>query len=122
VIRHQPTGAQKRGLGYWWTFAVALIAFAALIVAIVQNSHHVRLHYLAWHANVSLIVVILTTALVAVFLDEVGGLIWRGRRRARVGRRDELQRLRVAHDPPADAADEPAPDAEEIPPSNERGS
>ena len=80
----------SHGLGLWWTFAAALVVFAALIVAIVQNSRHVRLHYLAWHVSVSLIVVVLTTALIAVFLDEVGGLVWRRRRRSRLGRRTEL--------------------------------
>ena len=87
-----------RGLGVWWTFAGGLVVLAAVIVAVAQNSRHVRLHYLAWHTNVSLIVIMLTTALVAVLLDEVGGLIWRRRRRARNGRRSELERLRTSHD------------------------
>jgi uncharacterized integral membrane protein len=84
-----------RGLGLWWTFACSLVLGAALIVAIVQNSRHVRLHYLGWHLNVSLIVVILATALIAVLLDEVGGLIWRRRRRASLERRNELSQLQT---------------------------
>jgi uncharacterized integral membrane protein len=108
----------KHGLGYWWTFAVALVAFAALIVAIVQNSHRVRLHYLVWHLNVSLIVVVLTTALAAVFLDEVGGLIWRGRRRTRLGLRSELEQLRTTQHP---TPEQPTPGPPEISPSIERG-
>jgi uncharacterized integral membrane protein len=82
---------RQSGLGLWWTFIAALVLGGAIIVAIFQNSRHVSLHYLAWHANVSLIVVVLTTALLAVFLDEVGGLIWRRRRRSRLGRRSELR-------------------------------
>jgi len=92
-----------RGLGLWWTFAAALVVLAAVIVAVAQNSRHVRLHYLAWNTSVSLIVVMLTTALVAVFLAEVGGLIWRRRRRTRNGRLSELERLRTAQDQQDDA-------------------
>jgi uncharacterized integral membrane protein len=100
------------GLGLWWTFIAALVLVGAIIVAIVQNSRHVRLHYLAWHANVSLVVVVLTTALLAVFLDEVGGLIWRRRRRSRLGRRSELEQLRTQQQPPGETptvTEQPSP-------------
>lgn len=105
----------SHGLGFWWTFIAALVLFGATIVAIVQNSRHVRLHYLAWHVNVSLIVVVLTTALIAVFLDEVGGLIWRRRRRSRLGRRSELEQLQTQQQLPDEApavAEPPSPGAE----------
>jgi hypothetical protein len=72
----------------------------ATIVAIVQNGRHVELRYLAWKVNVSLIVVVLTTAVIAVFLDELGGLVWRRRRRARLGRDRELAQLRTDHPTP----------------------
>ena len=104
--------SSSRGLGFWWTFAAALVVFAAMIVAIVQNGRHVGLHYLAWHVNVSLIVIVLTTALIAVFLDEVGGLIWRGRRRSRVGRRTELEQLRTEQQLPEEALSTPEPEPE----------
>ena len=115
--------ARSHGLGFWWTFAAALVVFAAMIVAIVQNGRHVRLHYLAWHVNVSLIVVILTTALIAVFLDEVGGRIWRRRRRARLGRHHELAQLRTEQHRPDEApiAPEPESGAPEISIPIERG-
>jgi uncharacterized integral membrane protein len=114
MIRRKLGGREKgssHGLGFWWTFAVALVVFGALIVAIVQNSRHVRLHYLAWHVNVSLIVVVLTTALIAVFLDEVGGLIWRRRRRARLGRHTELEQLRTRQQLPQEAPSVPEPES-----------
>jgi uncharacterized integral membrane protein len=95
--RHGAGG--PRGLGLWWTFAAGLVLAPAAIVAIVQNSGQVRLHFLVWHATVSLIVVVLTTALTAVFLAEVGGLVWRRRRRSRLGRRSELETLRGQHQP-----------------------
>jgi uncharacterized integral membrane protein len=122
MLRKREAGPGAHGLGFWWTFAAALVVFAALIVAILQNSRHVRLHYLAWHVNVSLIVVILTTALVAVFLDEVGGLIWRRRRRARLSRRSELEQLRTQQQPAEEVTSAPEePGAAEISPSIERG-
>jgi uncharacterized integral membrane protein len=116
------TGTSRRSraglhrLGWWWTFAAALVLGGAVIVAIAQNSHTVRVHYLVWQSNVSLIVVVLTTALAAILLDEIGGLIWRRRRRARLARRNELAELRAqgtttplplgaAADPPAPASD-----------------
>jgi uncharacterized integral membrane protein len=92
-LRRRPVG-ESHGLGLWWTFTAALVATGAIIVAIVQNGRHVRVDFLAWHVKVSLIAVILTTALVAILLDEAGGLIWRSRRRARLGRRSELEQLR----------------------------
>jgi uncharacterized integral membrane protein len=125
--RRNLTGRKRggsHGLGFWWTFAVALVVFGALIVAIVQNSHHVRLHFLAWHINVSLIVVVLTTALIAVFLDEVGGLIWRRRRRSRLGRHRELEQLRTQQQLPDETPPVPEPQeipSQEIPNSIQRG-
>jgi uncharacterized integral membrane protein len=108
LLRRRGTGS--RGLGVWWTFGAALVVMAAVIVAIVQNSRHVRLHYLAWHLNVSLIVVLLTTALIAVLLDEAGGLVWRRRRRARLGRRSELLELRGRQQSPDAVAPPAAPE------------
>lgn len=89
--------------------AAALVIGGALILAIAQNSHAVSVHYAVWHTRVSLVVVVLTTALVSILLDEAGGLIWRRRRRSRLGRRDELAELRVRHELPesAQAADAP---------------
>jgi uncharacterized integral membrane protein len=87
--------ARSHGLGLWWTFGAGLVLAGAVVVAIVQNGHRVRLDFLVWHANVSLIVVVLTTALIAVFVDEVGGLVWRRRRRSRLGRQNELEQLRA---------------------------
>ncbi len=89
----------------------------ATVVAIFQNSHRVELNYLVWHLHVSLIVVVLTTALIAVFLDEVGGLIWRQRRRSMLGRRSELEQLRTqqpAHDVSADVPVDTPADAPEV--------
>jgi len=90
---HRPAGT-LRGLGFWWTFAAALVVAGALILAIAQNGREVRVHYIVWQASAPLIVVILTTALVVLLLDEAGGLVWRRRRRATLGRRSELARLR----------------------------
>ncbi len=118
-----PKKSTSHGLGFWWTFAVALVVFGAMIIAIVQNGRHVRLHFLVWQTNVSLIVVVLTTALIAVFLDEVGGLIWRRRRRSMLGRRSEFEQLRTQQHPPEEApsVSEPESDMPEIPTPIQRG-
>jgi uncharacterized integral membrane protein len=108
LIHRKARKPRGNGLGLWWTFAVGLVLGGAIIVAIVQNSHRVRLNYLAWHLNVSLIVVILATALIVVALDEVGGLIWRSRRRSLLGRRKELEQLRAQQAPDEGPADAPA--------------
>ncbi len=126
MMRRNLAGRKKGSshrLGFWWTFAVALVVFGAMIVAIVQNGRHVRLHFLVWHTNVSLIVVVLTTALIAVFLDEVGGLIWRRRRRSRLGRRRELEQLRTQQQLPEEAPSVPEPESgtQEISTPIERG-
>jgi uncharacterized integral membrane protein len=115
-IRQSRDGRGHHGLGLWWTFSAGLVGGAAVIVAIVQNSRSVRLHYLAWHIDVSLIVVVLTTALVALTLDEVGGLIWRRRRRSLLARRSELDGLRASRDAEEPPADVPpaSPEAEPI--------
>ncbi len=110
LIHRSKARSRGNGLGLWWTFAAGLVVASATVVAIFQNSRRVRLHYLAWHVNVSLIVVVLTTALIALFLDEVGGLIWRRRRRSMLGRRSELEQLRaqqLPEDIPADVPAEP---------------
>jgi uncharacterized integral membrane protein len=99
----RPPGA-ARGLGLWWTFAAALVVAAALIIAIAQNGAQVRVHYVVWQARVPLIVIVLTTALVALLLDEAGGLIWRSRRRAKLARRNELAQLRTGQQRPGPAA------------------
>jgi len=106
-----PAQGSSHGLGLWWTFSAGLVVAAALVVAIVQNSHQVKLNYLAWHASVSLIAVLLTTALSAVFLAEVGGLIWRRRRRSRLGRHSELETLRSQQQSTGDVPPVAAPAA-----------
>lgn len=113
----KPTNLKDRSHGLWWTFGAALVAVGAAIIAIAQNSQQVRLHYIVWEAHVSLIVVVLTTALLAVLLDEAGGLIWRRRKRSRLGRRDELALLRSEsqqHDGEPAEPDPPLPQAEAV--------
>jgi uncharacterized integral membrane protein len=93
--RGRQRSGSLRGLGLWWTFAAALVLGVAIIIAIAQNSRSVRVHYIVWDSSVSLIVVVLATALAAILLDQAGGLIWRRRRRARIARHHELQQLRA---------------------------
>ncbi len=87
----------------WLTFGAALVACASVVIVIAQNGNEVRLSFLGWHLKAALIVVILATAVVAVMVDEAGGLIWRRRRRSRSGRRGELADLQDRQQPTEEA-------------------
>jgi uncharacterized integral membrane protein len=61
---------------------VALLLVAALVLIIVgQNIDDVPFEFLWWEAQVSLAVLLLATAFVAVLASEAVGLVWRRRRR-----------------------------------------
>ena len=87
------------------TFAAALILTGAVIVAIAQNSRMVRVHYIVWQSNVSLIVVVLTTALVAILLDPGRRPDLAEKAPGKTLLRDELADLRTQHSPEDSAAD-----------------
>ena len=75
-----------------------LVAFIVLAVAVIilagQNTQVVELRALGWTATAPLAVIILTTVLVTVILDELVGLILRSRRHKRHAEKAELERLR----------------------------
>ena len=87
-------------------FALALVMIVAIGVGLVllvwQNQEPVPLRFLGFEAQVPLFVIVLVTALVALILDEVVGLVWRRRRARRLRDREELDRLRQAGTPIVD--------------------
>lgn len=91
-----PEQAKRAGRGPG--FAIALVAFVLVTVAIIalvfQNQDPVPLRWLWIETEVPLFVVVLVAGLVAVLLDELVGFIWRVRRRRRLAEKAELARLR----------------------------
>ncbi len=77
-----------------WGLITFIILAVAVIILAGQNTQEVELRALGWTARAPLAVIILTTVLVTVILDELVGLILRSRRHKRHAERTELERLR----------------------------
>ena len=77
-----------------WSLAVFLLVGLGFVVFAVQNTINVKVRFLTWDFTVSLPLLLVVTALIAVIADEVIGLIRRRRRRARAAEREELKRYR----------------------------
>ncbi len=90
------------GTGIAGVLIAALIAAAAALVFIAQNGESVAVQWLWVDFRVSLAVIILSSALLTVAVDEALGLAWRSRRRRRLRDTEELHRLR-SETPRADA-------------------
>jgi uncharacterized integral membrane protein len=81
VAADQTRGGAGRGAGVA-AGAVALVVAAVLIVVVVaQNGERVEFEFLAWDADVSLALLVLIAAVVALVIDQVVGMVWRHRRR-----------------------------------------
>lgn len=50
---------------------IALVAVAAIVIFMVQNTEQIRVHFLPWHFSLSVWLVILTAVL-------IGGVAWFG--------------------------------------------
>lgn len=99
-----PPGRRGRGPGFAVAFAALVIVSIALISLVWQNQEAVPLEWLWISTEVPLFVIVLVTALIAVLIDELVGLVWRTRRQRRLSEKEELKRLRsevAASDPPA---------------------
>ncbi|HKZ29828.1 MAG TPA: lipopolysaccharide assembly protein LapA domain-containing protein [Acidimicrobiia bacterium] len=86
------------GTGISWAFIVGVILTAAIIVLAVQNTDPVQVQLFLWETAAPLIIVMLITALVAILIDEMIGLVIRRRKRKVLGEREELKRLRAKAD------------------------
>ncbi len=76
-------------------FAALVLVAIALISLVWQNQEAVPLEWLWISTEVPLFVIVLVTALAAVLLDELVGLVWKARRRRRLAEKEELKRLRA---------------------------
>jgi uncharacterized integral membrane protein len=84
----------RSGSEFSWSLAVFLLIGLGFVVFAVQNTIDVPVRFLNWEFDVSLPLLLVVTALIAVLADEVIGLIRRRRRRTRIAEREELKRYR----------------------------
>lgn len=84
----------RTGSDFSWSLAVFLLIGLAFVVFAVQNTIDVPVKFITWDFTVSLPLLLVVTALIAVIADEVVGLIRRRRRRTRLAEREELKRYR----------------------------
>lgn len=87
------------GTGLFWTLILGLLLAAALVILIFQNSQDVEVRWLGFDFTAPLIGLLLGTALVAVIIDQIAGLVLRRRRRRARTDREELKRLEAKRVP-----------------------
>lgn len=92
----QKTRRVYRGTGVVWALVAALVAVVLLVILIAQNTDPVTIHFLWFTPEVSLVVLVLASVVLAVCVTEGVGLVWRHRRRQRLTQRDELRRMHEA--------------------------
>ena len=85
---------RRGGSDFSWSLAVFLLIGLGFVVFAVQNARDVEVEFLRWNFTVSLPLLLVVTALIAVIADEIIGLIRRRRRRTRLAEREELKRYR----------------------------
>jgi uncharacterized integral membrane protein len=95
---------EYRGTGFYVSLAIIFLAAVTLLILAVQNTGEVTIEILALEFDLPLFAVILGTALIAVILDELIGVVWRRQQRTRLEERAELQRLRAEHEARIDSA------------------
>ncbi len=106
---------EYRGTGFYVSLAIIFLGALTLLILAVQNTSEVTIEILGWEFDLPLFGVILGTALVAVVLDELIGLVWRRQRRTRLEERAELQRLRAEREGRAKAAADEEEEVAELP-------
>jgi uncharacterized integral membrane protein len=107
IIRSEPEKAEPvaipepeqhrvfAGTGISWAFIVGAVLTAAVIVLAVQNTDTVPVTLYFWETTAPLIIVMLVTALAAILIDELIGMIIRRRKRKVLAEREELKQLRA---------------------------
>jgi uncharacterized integral membrane protein len=88
------TTATKPSSDFSWSLAGFLLIGLGFVVFAVQNAVDVPVEFLRWDFTVSLPLLLVVTALIAVISDEIVGLIRRRRRRRRLAEKEELKRYR----------------------------
>lgn len=101
------------GTGFYVSLAIIFLTAITLLILAVQNTREVTVEFLGLEFDLPLFAVILGTALIAVILDELIGVVWRRQRRTRLEERAELQRLRAERKDRTDSATVAEESAEE---------
>ena len=82
------------GTGLFWSLILGLLLAAALVIFVFQNTQSVDVQWLGFDFTAPLIGLLLATALIAIVIDQIAGVLYRRRRRRTRTEREELQRLR----------------------------
>jgi uncharacterized integral membrane protein len=82
------------GTGFYVSLAIILLSAITLLILAIQNNKELTIAFLALDFALPLFAVILGTALIAVVLGELIGVVWRRQRRRRLEQQAELERLR----------------------------
>jgi uncharacterized integral membrane protein len=82
------------GSGVAWGAVILLLALALLVVFVIQNTDPVPVEFLWLDGQYPLSLVILVTVAVVVLFVELFGLLYRRRRRKRLAERQELKTFR----------------------------
>lgn len=119
---------EYRGTGFYVSLAIIFLAAVTLLILAVQNTGEVTIQFLGLEFALPLFAIILGTALIALVLDELIGVVWRRQRRTRLEERAELQRLRAEHNDreasttvPSESAEDPeqGPGRPDVAPPND---
>jgi uncharacterized integral membrane protein len=82
------------GSGVAWGAVIMLLALALLVVFVIQNTDPVPVEFLWLDGQYPLSLVILVTVAIVVLFVELFGLLYRRRRRKRLAERQELKTFR----------------------------
>ena len=86
MTSQRPPRVEYRGTGFYASVFVAIVVTVGLLVLAGQNTADVTVEWLWLEITAPLFVWIIGAALTAIVVDELIGLIWRSRERARLSR------------------------------------
>lgn len=89
-----------KGSGFRWSYLFGILLTLVVMVLVFQNFQQTEFSFLVWTVEAPLAVIIIGTALIAVIVDEIVGVVWRARRRKMLRQKAELKELRKVTAPP----------------------
>lgn len=88
-----------KGPGVRWSLFGVLILAGLIVVLAMQNPDNVEFSFVTFSVTAPLSAIILGTAVIAVALDELAGLIWGIRKRRRLRNKAELKQFKAGQEP-----------------------